>query len=122
MGEEQPRFNAAKFPTVTRQALEYYQRAASEEEKKILADTIRDAAKTIKKDLRGGEPGEKDKKKKKKGREQASPEQLAAGLYKILSESGTAKVNGNPRIGERTQIQGQVDLNELARRLLALAP
>ena len=123
MDEEQPRFNAAKFPRVTKQALEYYQKGASEEEKKIVANTIREAAKTIKKDARGGQQGDKGKKKKKKGRQQPSPspEQLAAGLYKVLSETGTAKVNGDPQSGEQTQIQGQVDLNDVARRLLSLA-
>ena len=121
MDEEQPRFNASKFPRVTKQALEFYQKGASEEEKKVVADTIREAAKTIKKDLRGGQQGGKGK-KNKKGRRQPSPEQLAAGLYKVLSETGTAKVHGDPKSGEQTQIQGQVDLNEVARKLLSLAP
>ncbi len=44
-----------------------------------------------------------------------------SGLYKALSESGKAKVLGDPTRGVSTRIQGPVDLNEVARRLLSLA-
>jgi len=47
-------------------------------------------------------------------------EKLAVGLYKVLSEISTAKVKGNPASGASTRIQGPVDLNEVARKLLAL--
>ena len=120
MAEEQSQFNAAKFPRITKRAVEYYQKGASEEEKKIVANAIRKAAKTIKKEQRAKQADGKDK-PAKKGRQQVSAEQLAAGLYKVLSESGTAKVTGNPSSGAQTDIQGPVDLNEVARKLMSLA-
>jgi|AGTN01.1.fsa_nt_gi hypothetical protein len=120
MAEDQSPFNAVRFSRVTKKALEFYQKGASEEEKKIVANAIRKAAKAIKKQQRAGQENGKDK-PEKKGRQQAGAEQLAAGLYKVLSESGTAKVTGNPSSGAQTEIQGAVDLNEAARKLLSLA-
>lgn len=120
MAEEQLPFNAAKFPRVTKRAMQYYRRGASEEEKKVVANAIRKAAKTLKKEQRAKQEDGKDK-PEKKGRQQASAEQLAAGLYKFLSEAGTAKVAGDPSTGALTEIQGTVDLNEVARRLLSSA-
>lgn len=116
MDEERSRFNPARFPRVTQQALDFYKRGASDEEKKTLATTILKAAKKIKKDARENAEGKKDKKR----RQQPSAEQLAAGLYKILSETETASVSGDPASGGPTKLQGQVDLNEVARKLLAL--
>ncbi len=120
MAEEQSQFNAAKFPRVTKKAMEFYQKGASEEEKKIVATAIRKAAKTLKKEKRAKQDNAKDK-PEKRARQQASPDRLAAGLYKVLSESGTAKVTGNPSTGALTEIQGTVDLNEVARKLLSAA-
>lgn len=120
MAKEQPEFNAAKFPVITRKALAYYQTGASDEEKQVMAKAIRKAAKILKKDQRAKQDDGKTK-PEKKGRQQASPEQLAAGLFKVLSEVGTARVTGNPSSGAPTEIQGTVDLNEVARRLLASA-
>lgn len=118
MAEEQSQFNAAKFPRMTKKALEYYQEGASDEEKKILANAILKAAKTLKKEKRAKQ---EDDKPEKKGRQVPSPEQLAAGLYKALAESGTAKVDGDPSSGSMTEIRGPVDLNEVARKLLSFA-
>ncbi len=120
MAEQQTRFDAAGFPKITKQALEYYQKGASDEEKKIVATAIRKAAKTIKKSLRGGE-GEKQPKQKKGRLGLPTPEQLAAGLYKVLAQNEGAKVSGDPQNGEHTQIRGQFDLTEVARKLLSFS-
>ena len=102
-----------KYPEATTQALEYYRTKASEEEKKILFNTIRKAARSLKKDD-GGE--KKDKKKKLKGF--TSPEAVAAALYGVLSQGG-GTVDGHPRQGNPTRIDGRFDLNEVARKLMA---
>ena len=104
-----------KYPEATTQALEYYRTKASEEEKKILFDTIRKAAKSLKKDD-GGE--KKDKKKKFKGFTPPAPEAVAAALYGVLSQGG-GTVDGHPRQGNPTRIDGRFDLNEVARKLMA---
>lgn len=113
MDDQRSRFNPAKFPRVTKQALDFYKQGASEDEKKALATTILKAAKKIKKDARANQEN-------KKGRQQPSAERLAAGLYKVLSGVESVKVSGDPANGAPTKLQGQVDLNEVARKLLAL--
>jgi hypothetical protein len=119
MEDERSQFNPAKFPSVTKQALDFYKQGASEDEKKAVATTILKAAKKIKKEARANPENKKDR---KKGRQQPNPEQLAAGLYKVLSETGSIKVSGDPAGGAQTRLQGQVDLNEVARKLLSLDP
>lgn len=121
MPEEKPPFNMAKFTRTTKRALEFYENGASEEEKQMVAKTVRKAARHIKKAGRTAQEVSEDE-QLKLARQQASATRLAAGLYKALSESGKAKVKGDPASGASTRIQGPVDLNEVARRLLLLAP
>jgi len=40
MADEQTRFNASKFPKITKQAVDFYEKGASEDEKKIVADAF----------------------------------------------------------------------------------
>lgn len=120
MAEEVPQFNVGKFVRTTKRALEFYEKGASEEEKQRVAKTIRKAARHIKKAGRSPQESDQDE-QMKMTRQQASAEKLAAGLYKVLSESGTVKVKGNPASGASTRIQGPVDLNEVARKLLSSA-
>ena len=119
MAEEVLQFNAAKYARTTKRALGFYEKGASEEEKQRVAKTIRKAARYIKK--AGRSPQEDGQNEHvKMARQQVSAEKLAVGLYKVLSEISTAKVKGNPASGASTRIQGPVDLNEVARKLLAL--
>lgn len=120
MPEEKPQFNVAKFARLTKSALEFYVKGASEEEKQSVARTIRRAAKHIKKTGRDAQEGDQSE-QVRVARQQANAQKLAAGLYKVLSESSTAKVSGNPTSGAKTRIQGPVDLNEVAHKLLSLA-
>lgn len=120
MPDEKPPFNMRKFARTTKRALEFYENGASEEEKQGVAKTIRKAARHIKKAGRSAQEVSEDE-QLKMARQQASAKRLAAGLYKALSESGKAKVLGDPTRGVSTRIQGPVDLNEVARRLLSLA-
>src|SRR5947208_10130138 len=95
MADEQTRFNASKFPKITKQAVDFYEKGASEDEKKIVADAIRRAAKTIKKSQRDGEEGEEADQKKKKGLfKRPTPEQVASGLYRVLAATASGKVSG----------------------------
>jgi hypothetical protein len=119
MATEPNKFHAASFPGVVQQALEFHEKSTSVEEKKPVADAIRKAAKVIKKRGQGGENGEEGKEKKKKKGKLPSPEQIAIGLYRALSDNGEGKVSGDPRKGEVTQIRGQFDLTEVARKLLS---
>ncbi len=117
---EQPRFNVAKFARATKSAVAFYENGASEEEKQRVARTIRKAARHIKKVGLSAQESEQAE-QMKAARQQASADRLAAGLYKVLSESGTAKVKGDPASGASTRIQGPVNLNDVARRLISLA-
>ena len=103
-----------KYPEATTQALEYYRTKASEEEKKILFDTIRKAARSLRKEG----AGEKKDKKKNRGFTPPAPEAVAAALYGVLSQGG-GTVDGHPRQGNPTRIDGRFDLNEVARKLMA---
>lgn len=120
MPDEQPQFNVAKFARATKSAITFYENGASEEDRQRVAKAIRKAARRIKKAERNIQEGGQDE-QAKLARQQATAEKLAAGLYKVLSESGSVKVKGNPASGASTRIQGPVDLNEVARRLLSLA-
>jgi len=103
-----------KYPEATTQALEYYRTKASEEEKKILFDTIRKAARSLRKEG----AGEQKEKKKNRGFTPPAPEAVAAALYGVLSQGG-GTVDGHPRQGNPTRIDGRFDLNEVARKLMA---
>jgi hypothetical protein len=105
-----------KYPEATNQVLEYYKTKASEEEKKVLRGTIRKAAKSLKQE---GRDGKKDKKKKGKGFTPPAPEAIAAALYGVLSAGAGGTVEGDPRQGNRTRINGRFDLNDVARKLMA---
>lgn len=118
MAEEAPQFDVAKFARTTKRALAFYEQGASQEDKQSVAKTIRKAARRIKKAARDDGQDEQVK----MARQQVNAERLAAGLYKVLSESGRLKMKGDPSSGESTRMQGQVDLNEVARKLLSLAP
>lgn len=103
------------YPEATKQALEYYRTGANEAEKKILFDTIRKAAKSLKKE--GG--GDKKDKKKDRGHGVPEPDAVAAALFRALSRAGGGTVEGDPGQGNRTRIEGRFDLNEVARKLMA---
>lgn len=104
-----------KYPEATNQVLEYYKTKASDAEKKVLLDTIRKAAKSLKQE---GRDGKKNKKKKGRGFTPPAPEAIAAALYGVLSEGG-GTVDGDPSQGNRTRIDGRFDLNDVARKLMA---
>ena len=108
---------AKKYPEATNQVLEYYKTKASDEEKKVLLDTIRKAAKSLKQE---GRDGKKDKKKKKKGGgfTPPTPDAMAAALYGVLSEGG-GTVDGDPGQGNPTRIDGRFDLNDVVRKMMA---
>ena len=112
-----------KFAETTKQVLDYYKTKANDEEKKAIAQAVRQASRTIKQDMRGGDDEEQgEKKKKKKGQAgQPSPEIVAAALYGIPKQDKEAVVRGDPRDGDDTRIRGDFNLNEVARRLLSLA-
>jgi hypothetical protein len=114
---------AQKFPETTKQVVDFYMTTANDDEKRVIAQAVRQANRTIKQETRGdaGDDGEEQGKKKKKKKGQPSPEDLAAALYGILGQDEEAVVRGDPRDGDETRIRGQFDLNEVARKLLALA-
>ncbi|CAN5131854.1 hypothetical protein BH10PSE6_BH10PSE6_58310 [soil metagenome] len=107
-----------KYPEATNQVLEYYKTKANDEEKKILLDTIRKAAKSLKQEGRG-DKGDKKDKKKGRGFIPPTPEAIAAALYGVLSEGAGGTVDGDPSQGNRTRIDGRFDLNDVARKLMA---
>lgn len=111
---------AKKYPETTTQVLAYYKTTASEGEKKVLYDTIRKAAKTLKQEGRDDKDSKKDKKKKGRGLTPPSPEAVAAALYGALSRVAGGTVDGDPGQGHRTtRIDGRFDLNDVARKLIA---
>lgn len=106
------------FPGTTQRVMEFYQSDASAEEKEMVTKVIQGAAKIIATNKKGDQP----KARKAKLFGLPSPEEIAAALYTVLSESPAARVDGNPSEAgyKGTRIEGRFDLNELAQKLLSL--
>jgi hypothetical protein len=109
------------FPETMKQVLQYYQTKATDEEKKTIIQAVKQAVRALKKDIRASKGEEQAKQQKKRAFQQPEPEAVAAALYSVLSQEPDAKVAGNPAAGEQTQIRGQFDLNDVARKLLSFA-
>jgi len=123
--DSQRQWSALAFPETTRQVLAYYGGKASEVEKQLIASTIRSASRAVR--IKG--PGQESAAEAPAAQPKSpfaallrpSPDAVAAALYEVLSGEASSKVSGDPRKGEKTQINGLFDLQEVARTLLARA-
>jgi len=106
------------FPATTRKVMEYYLSDASSEEKEMVSKAVQGASKIITTTKKADQP----KAKKAKVLGMPTSDEVATALYSVLSECPATKVNGKPddKGYTKTVIEGQFDLNEVARKLLSL--
>ncbi|WP_428662596.1 hypothetical protein [Reyranella sp.] len=113
-------WSALKFPETTGEVLEHYESGATEFEKDLIRTTVVRAARKMRVRGAGAEPGKAETPPPPKAAQSAvpSPEAIASALYETLARDRRAKVEGDPRKAQKTQLNGEWDLLAVARALM----